>query len=305
MQLTVQPNYHSKTVNYKKDKTNETKNYPLFYMSNKNLKKDTVSFKGGSPEKELIELLGLKDRAILALQDELKAKDETILCLQAVVETKDKLISKLQEHINFADKTIRSLKEDNDKLFKILLLNKKLDTSKDLLKDQFIRPARLEHHSKTISEKIEKSTIPDRIIITGTDKSCVNHLAQWTTEESELGYSHIDFAETDKKDALEMLDDFEKRRKNPRMSKQIFTVDPSGNAKAIPLARTILRISNFEKFTNPTKNNEVFIARLKKLFKSCSEDYRCTVIVDAENVKDISPELITDEQFPLRIDLND
>lgn len=128
-----------------------------------------------------------------------------------------------------------------------------------------------------------EAIIPNGIMIQGLHNNSLEEVAEWLAEKADCNLRKIDFAGITHEEALEKLMNIVK------------------SAKEAP-KRTILQIKNFERFTVPTDENRVIIAKLKAFLTSCAEKYKCTVIVETGNTSKIASEIMADHRFQIKLD---
>lgn len=128
-----------------------------------------------------------------------------------------------------------------------------------------------------------EAIIPNGIMIQGLHNNSLEEVAEWLAEKADFNLRKIDFAGITHDEALEKLMDIVKLAKE----------DPK---------RTILQIKNFERFTIPTDENRVMIAKLKAFLTSCADKYKCTVIVETDNTSKIASEVMSDHRFQIKLD---
>ena len=158
------------------------------------------------------------------------------------------------------------------------LIDEKLSIYTEPIKSAFVSRAQVEKNHP--EQKI--GAFPNGILLIGFDKKTANELVQWTVENSDCELKTIDFSKLDAETVLpKLLDTTKEMQQSDR--------------------RTVLRISNFDRFTMNSPENQNIIPKLKAFLSACAEKYKCTVITEVEDSSALAPEIIAAQRFQVKI----
>ncbi len=220
--------------------------------------------------------------AILDLKQEAQQKETTTTELGEKIKVKEKEEQKNIKKQKVLEEEILHEKNISEKIE---------DRLKDILNVQtfisevFVNKAKLEIKIKSEAENPkapENDLFKDEhwngIMLSGLNENEFREIMAWIINENCCRVVKIDFKNLSEEEAISEI---RKRREEAQDNDR----------------RTILHISNFEKFTIPTKENQKIIPKLKAFLSSCTEKYKCTIIVNIDEPDKLTSEIIADQRF--------
>lgn len=190
-------------------------------------------------------------------------------------------INSKRKQLDLEDDKI-NLEEKGIVLEKELLQDQKFSIYSDSLNIKFINMA--QNEKKIVGNA--QSIFPNGIMLSGFDENSGAELASWVANKSGCKLKEVNFADLTQEKALATLINISE---NSLKSNQ----------------RTLIHIKNFDKYTTPIQENENIIGKLKAFLSSCAQKYKCTVITEVKNPKELAPEINADQRFKVRIDIDD
>lgn len=191
---------------------------------------------------------------------------------------------KVWKHIGEVEKLQNDLLEQEKKIAKEKQNQidiEKLKPLKNQMKNDFFDIVEL-------SKKNSDIEVPNGIMVESSDKNLVKKFLDWILEQDTITSKKITTEnETNENIILEL--------KN--------IMDKSNQEYIQNNKRTLLHIDGFEKIASKINENKGIIAALKALMCSCSEKYKCTILIDAAENNMIDPILLVDSRIKFRIKL--
>lgn len=198
-----------------------------------------------------------------------------------------KEMAKLRKDLLNQRKQIELEKKKKEELEKQLekerIRDAKLQGAKDQLKSGFLDLI-------TLSKKDEDVQIPNGIMVESSDNGLSKDLISWVLDQPDYEKAYV------RVNTGENSTNLSKIREQLLKSKETF--EKTGE-------RTLLFIDDFELMTSQKDENKGAIATLKSAMFSCSDKYKCTIILTAPKSNNIDPVLLVDSRVPLKISIND
>lgn len=183
-------------------------------------------------------------------------------------------VEKLQKDLIENEKTIAKEKQNQIDI-------EKLKPLKNQMKNDFFDIVELSRNNRDME-------VPNGIMIESSDKNLVKKFLDWTLEQ----------------DTVTSIKITTENETNENIISEIKNIMDKSNQEYIQNnKRTLLHIDGFEKIASQKNENKGIIAALKALMCSCSERYKCTVLINAAEKNTIDPILLVDSRIKFRIKL--
>lgn len=195
-------------------------------------------------------------------------------CFTSASENHIAKVRKLRKDIQVQEKNLAEERQNQIDLGK-------LKPAKNQMKNDFFDIVELSRNNNDIE-------LPNGIMVESLDKDLTEKFSSWALEQNTI---------TGKKITTE-------NKTNDAIISELKNIMNQSNQEYIQNnKRTLLHIEGFEKIASPKDENKGIIAALKALMCSCSEKYKCTVLINAAEKNIIDPILLVDSRIKFRIKL--
>lgn len=240
------------------------------------------------------------DTAFDRAMTRMKPIEELVEYFQAINKQKDEELEKISKDLSDLKTKQQDLDNDIDAIAKDLDNEKRLAQKKkeevesylgmqkrskkvkEILNEKFIKLAKAENIGGVNQSKI---TFPNGILISGLDEESMANVVSYCADQSDMGLKIIDFKKVEPKNVINVL---AKTTKETKFSGR----------------RNIIYIKNFDIYSKPDINNDEIIPKLKALLSNCSSQRKCTIFINYDKPKELSPEITADHRFD-KIDVTD